>query len=61
VQIHDEGSDVAKQVNCPCGEIVRGDSDDELVANVEAHIRDKHPDMVGTMSRDQILGMAVDA
>jgi predicted small metal-binding protein len=52
---------MAKQVNCPCGETVAGESDDELVANVEQHIQDKHPDMVGTMSREQILGMAVEA
>lgn len=52
---------MAKQVNCPCGETVRGESDDELVANVEAHIQDKHPDMVGTMSREQILDMAQEA
>jgi predicted small metal-binding protein len=49
---------MAQQVNCPCGEVVSGESDDELVANVEAHIQDKHPEMVGTMSREQILGMA---
>jgi predicted small metal-binding protein len=52
---------MAKQVDCPCGETVRGESDDELVSNVEAHIQDQHPDMVGTMSREQILGMARDA
>lgn len=52
---------MAKQVDCPCGETVRGETDDELVSNVEQHIQDKHPDMVGTMSRDQILGMARDA
>ncbi len=52
---------MAKVVNCECGETVRGEDDDELVANVEAHVRDKHPEMVGTMSRDQILGMAEDA
>jgi predicted small metal-binding protein len=52
---------MAKQVNCPCGEVVRGESDDELVTNVEAHIQDQHPEMVGTMSRDQILGMAQEA
>ena len=52
---------MAKQVDCPCGETVRGEDDDELVANVEAHIQDKHPDMVGTMSREQILEMAQDA
>jgi predicted small metal-binding protein len=52
---------VAKKIDCPCGETVHGDSDDELVANAEAHMRDKHPDMVGTMSREQILGMASEA
>jgi predicted small metal-binding protein len=52
---------MAKKVDCPCGETVTGESDDELVSNVETHIQEKHPDMVGTMSRDQILGMAVEA
>jgi predicted small metal-binding protein len=52
---------MAKQVNCPCGETVVGENDDELVANAEAHMRDKHPEMVGTMSREQILGMAQEA
>jgi predicted small metal-binding protein len=49
---------MARRVDCPCGATVRGDSDDELVANVEQHVQEKHPDMVGTMSREQILGMA---
>jgi predicted small metal-binding protein len=49
------------QVNCPCGEVVQGENDDELVGNVEAHIQEKHPEMVGTMSREQILGMAQEA
>jgi predicted small metal-binding protein len=52
---------MAKQVNCPCGETVRGESDDELVSNAEAHIQEKHPEMIGTMSREQILGMAEEA
>jgi predicted small metal-binding protein len=49
---------MAMKVDCPCGETVRGNSDDELVGNVEQHVQDKHPEMVGTMSREQILGMA---
>jgi predicted small metal-binding protein len=49
---------MAMKVDCPCGETVRGESDDELVTNVERHIQDKHPDMVGSMSREQILAMA---
>jgi predicted small metal-binding protein len=52
---------MSTQVDCPCGEVVRGEDDDELVANVEAHVRDKHPEMVGTMTRDEILGMASEA
>ena len=52
---------MSKLVNCPCGATIRGETDDELVANVEAHVRDKHAEQVGTMSREQILGMAVDA
>jgi len=46
------------KIDCPCGETVSGESDEELVANVEQHIQDRHPDLVGTMSREQILGMA---
>ena len=50
-----------KQIDCPCGESVTAESDDELVTATEAHINEKHPDMVGTMSREQILEMAHDA
>jgi predicted small metal-binding protein len=49
---------MAKVVHCPCGTDVKGESDDELVANVEEHVKENHPDMVGTMSREQILEMA---
>ena len=49
---------MAMKVDCPCGATIRGESDDELVGNVEQHVQDQHPDMVGSMSREQILGMA---
>ena len=49
---------MAQKVDCPCGETVRGESDDELVANVEQHVQERPPRQVGTMSREQILGMA---
>ena len=49
---------MARIINCECGYVVRGDSDDELVANAEAHVRDAHPDLVGKMSREDLLGMA---
>jgi predicted small metal-binding protein len=47
-------------VHCPCGVDVSGESDDELVTNVEQHIESDHPNMVGSYSREQILSMAHD-
>ena len=49
---------MAKVVNCECGHTVRAESDDELVSGVEEHVQQEHPDMVGKMSRDDILAMA---
>jgi hypothetical protein len=49
---------MAKLINCECGQVVRGESDDELVAAAEAHINRDHPELVGKLSRDDILGMA---
>jgi predicted small metal-binding protein len=48
-------------INCECGYVARGETDDELVADAEQHIRSVHPDLVGKMSRDDLLGMAEDA
>jgi predicted small metal-binding protein len=52
---------MAKVVNCECGTTVRGETDDELVANVEAHVGSHHPEMVGKMTREDVLGMAEEA
>jgi predicted small metal-binding protein len=49
---------MAKVVNCECGEVVRAESDAELVASVEAHVARNHPDLTGKLSREDILGMA---
>jgi hypothetical protein len=49
---------MAWMIRCECGETARAETDDQLVAAVERHIREQHPDMVGKLSREQILGMA---
>ena len=49
---------MSKVVHCECGTDVQGETDDELVSNVEEHVQAHHPEMVGQMSREQILGMA---
>jgi hypothetical protein len=52
---------MAKLINCECGQVVRGDTDNELIANAEAHIDRDHPDLVGKISRDDLLAMAEEA
>lgn len=47
-----------KVVHCPCGTDVQGDDDDELVENVQEHVRSDHPDLVGEYTREKILGIA---
>ncbi len=52
---------MAKVINCECGEVIRADADDELVTKVEGHVAEAHPDLAGTMSRDDVLAMAEEA
>ena len=47
-----------KIVNCECGEVVRADDEDELVRKVDDHVDEKHPDLKGKLSRNDILAMA---
>jgi predicted small metal-binding protein len=63
--VHDDrdvtrGKEIAvpKVINCECGQVVRADTDDELVAKVEEHVRAAHPQLAGKMSREDILAMA---
>ena len=52
---------MAKVINCECGHTVRGEDDQELLAQARAHIESDHPDMVGQVSDDDLLGMAEEA
>lgn len=52
---------MGKLINCECGEVVRGEDEDELVANATAHMNANHPELVGKLSREDILGMAEEA
>ena len=47
---------MAKLINCECGYVARGASDDEVVALIEDHMRTDHPDLVGKVSRGDLLG-----
>jgi predicted small metal-binding protein len=46
---------MAKIMQCYCGYVVRGETDNELVANVQKHAREVH-DM--DITKEQVLAMA---
>jgi hypothetical protein len=53
---------MAKEFECERDEIaIRGADDDELVANVERHLAEAHPDLVGKVSREDIVAAAKEA
>jgi predicted small metal-binding protein len=49
---------MAKIMQCDCGYVVRGETDNELVANVQKHAREVH-DM--EITKEQVLAMAQQA
>ena len=46
------------RLNCPCGELIRGEDEDDLVEKAFAHLREKHPEMADEYEREHILFMA---
>ena len=49
---------MTRVINCECGQVVRAEDDDELVARVDEHVQRDHPELVGKLSREDVLGMA---
>ena len=52
---------MAKLINCECGQVVRADTDDELIRKVEEHVNGNHPELVGKVTRDDLIAMAEEA
>ena len=52
---------MAKLINCECGRVVRGETDEELLAAAEDHVNRDHPELVGKISREDLLAMAEEA
>jgi hypothetical protein len=46
-------------LHCPCGTMVTGDTEDDIVENSFAHLRESHPDMADHYEREHILFMAI--
>jgi hypothetical protein len=47
-----------RRITCVCGKVLEGKDDDELWANAQLHVAADHPDLVGKVSREDILARA---
>lgn len=45
-------------LQCPCGEMIHAATEDELVDKANAHLAERHPDLAGQYTREQILFLA---
>jgi hypothetical protein len=52
---------MSKVINCECGQVVRGETDDELIRNAEEHVNRDHPDLIGKITREDLFAMAEEA
>jgi predicted small metal-binding protein len=48
---------MARQITCECGQVVRGETEHELVEQTLEHLRRDHPQLVGKVTREDIVAM----
>jgi hypothetical protein len=53
-----QSSSGLKRITCVCGKVLEGKDDDELWAKAQEHVAADHPDLVGKVSREDILARA---
>lgn len=49
---------MALRIVCMCGYVIQGDDDEELWRNTQRHMAVLHPELVGNVTRDDILAQA---
>jgi predicted small metal-binding protein len=49
---------MALRIICMCGYVIQGDGDDELWQNAQDHMGVLHPELVGNVTREDILAQA---
>jgi predicted small metal-binding protein len=47
---------MAKQINCECGYVARGDTEDDVIAQIRDHMRTDHPDLLDRVSDEDLRG-----
>jgi predicted small metal-binding protein len=53
---HIQEDDMARTIRCECGYVARGDSDDDVITAIRAHMRTDHPALLESVSSEDLLG-----
>jgi predicted small metal-binding protein len=48
---------MARQINCECGQVVRGETEREVIELTLEHLRSEHPQLADKMTRDEIVAL----
>ena len=46
---------MARQITCECGQVIRGETEDEVVDLTLEHLRSDHPQLADRIRREEIL------
>jgi hypothetical protein len=49
---------MALRIVCTCGYVIQGADEDEFWRNVQAHLAVLHPELVGAVTREDLLAQA---
>jgi predicted small metal-binding protein len=52
---------MAKVIRCQCGFLGRGETVEEAATAIEVHMRSDHPELVGEVTREDLIAMAEEA
>ena len=52
---------MAKQINCECGYVARGQSVDEVVQRIREHMRSDRPELLARVSDEDLRGWIEEA
>jgi predicted small metal-binding protein len=47
---------MARIIRCECGYVARGDSDQNVIDTIQAHMSTDHPALLETIEREDLLG-----
>jgi hypothetical protein len=55
---NDKEKVMAKVIRCQCGFLGHGENVEEAATVIEAHMRSDHPELVGKVTRKDLIAMA---